>query len=174
MLLAIERSIEWSDDIRFRYYHERFLRVNPSLRLKHGLDSPPAGIRGVTTYQSEEVMKVRVSLRREDNHIKDLLSATRSADATLLRRHIHTQKMAPTAAVSMAVLMSLSMMVSVSGKKYRQASITLSDAEGEGQGRTAEAGLASTQVEEQNHAKRGRGRSPRLKQSVPMATNART
>lgn len=55
----------------------------------------------------------------------------------------------------MAVLISLSMMVSVSGRRIsiRQFSEPHTASRGE-RIRTAEAGLASTQVEEQNDAKR--------------------
>ena len=75
------------------------------------------------TYQSKEEMEVRISHGREHNHINNL---SHGPLATLKRSESRTptQKMAPTAAVSIAVLINLSMIVSVSGETNCLASTT--------------------------------------------------
>ena len=108
------------------------------------------------TYQSEEEMKVGIPLGCEHDHIDNLFQMSRQTPLQHRQNQTLTQKMAPTAAVSMAVLISLSMIVSVSKetgrrdvRKSRYGNVV------KGSARTAEAGLASAQVEEQSHAKGG-------------------
>lgn len=60
-------------------------------------------------------MKIGIPLGCEHDHIDNLFSAFRQYRSGI-RSLEHTQKMAPTAAVSMAVLINLSMIVSVSGE----------------------------------------------------------
>ena len=60
-------------------------------------------------------MKVGILLGCEHDHIDNLFPAFRQRRYDI-RSQKHTQKMAPTAAVSMAVLINLSMIVSVSGE----------------------------------------------------------
>jgi len=82
-------------------------------------------VKSEITYQSKEEMKVGIPLGCEHDHIDDLFPMSRQTPLQHCENQTLTQKMAPTAAVSMAVLISLSMIVSVSEETGRQVSATL-------------------------------------------------
>ena len=72
-----KKRVKSSENVQFEMVQEVFSRVNPSLRLEDGSALRQGHLKTEITYQSEEEMKVRISLGCKHDHVNDLFPVSR-------------------------------------------------------------------------------------------------